>query len=89
MTENGRRLWEIDIATGLLTLRAVTADSPQGLGLAPCRADFDGNGVLNIFDFLAFQNAFSAGNLRADFDGDGSLSIFDFLAFQNEFAAGC
>ena len=56
---------------------------------AACRADFDGDGVLTIFDFLAFQNAFAAGSLTADFDGDGVLTIFDFLAFQNEFAAGC
>jgi len=55
----------------------------------PCRADFDGDGELTIFDFLAFQNAFDAGNASADFDGDGSLTIFDFLAFQNEFDAGC
>ncbi|MEQ8317540.1 MAG: GC-type dockerin domain-anchored protein [Phycisphaerales bacterium] len=54
-----------------------------------CRADFDGDGALTIFDFLAFQNAFDAGDLAADFDGDGSLTLFDFLAFQNEFAAGC
>jgi hypothetical protein len=54
-----------------------------------CRADFDGDGSLTIFDFLAFQNAFDSGDLSADFDGDGSLNIFDFLAFQNEFAAGC
>ena len=54
-----------------------------------CRADFDGDGVLTIFDFLAFQNAFDAGDLAADFDGDGELTLFDFLAFQNEFDAGC
>lgn len=56
---------------------------------ATCRADFDGNGGLDIFDFLAFQNAFSSGDLTADFDGDGVLTLFDFLAFQNEFGAGC
>jgi hypothetical protein len=56
---------------------------------SPCRADFDGDGELTIFDFLAFQNAFDAGDPAADFDGDGSLTIFDFLAFQNEFDAGC
>ena len=55
----------------------------------PCRADLDGDGELTLFDFLAFQNLFSAGDLAADFDGDGSLTLFDFLAFQNEFAAGC
>ena len=27
----------------------------------PCQADFDGDGELNIFDFLAFSNAFDAG----------------------------
>ncbi|UYV13294.1 MAG: hypothetical protein NCW75_03175 [Phycisphaera sp.] len=54
-----------------------------------CRADFDGDGALTIFDFLAFQTAFDAGDPAADFDGDGSLTIFDFLAFQTEFDAGC
>ncbi|MEQ8844362.1 MAG: choice-of-anchor R domain-containing protein [Phycisphaerales bacterium] len=56
---------------------------------ASCRADLDGDGQLTIFDFLAFQNLFDAGDPIADFDGDGSLTIFDFLAFQNEFDAGC
>ena len=88
MTENGRRLWEINIATGRMTLRATTTEAPQGLGLA-CRADFDGDGRLAIFDFLAFQNAFDAGDRRADFDFDGTLTLFDFLAFQNAFDAGC
>ena len=60
---------------------------PQGS--APCRADIDGDGELTIFDFLAFQNLFDAGDLGADFDGDGELTLFDFLAFQNEFDAGC
>ena len=59
------------------------------VGGEPCRVDFDGDGQLSIFDFLAFQNAFDAGDLVADFDGDGVLTIFDFLAFQNEFDVGC
>lgn len=54
-----------------------------------CIADFDGDGSLNIFDFLAFQNAFASGDLAADLDGDGELTLFDFLEFQNLFAAGC
>ncbi|MEQ8845705.1 MAG: S8 family serine peptidase [Phycisphaerales bacterium] len=54
-----------------------------------CAADFDGDGSLTLFDFLAFQSAFGAGDARADFDGDGSLTLFDFLAFQSAFDAGC
>ncbi|UYV13293.1 MAG: YCF48-related protein [Phycisphaera sp.] len=54
-----------------------------------CRVDIDADGVLTIFDFLAFQTGFDAGDLSLDFDGDGALTIFDFLAFQTEFDAGC
>ena len=54
-----------------------------------CIADIDGDGSLSVFDFLAFQNLFDAGDARADLDGDGALTIFDFLAFQDAFDAGC
>jgi outer membrane protein assembly factor BamB len=75
---------------GTLVVAGVGTDIRAFRGPAgDCRADFDGDGELTIFDFLAFQNAFDAGDLAADFDGDGSLTIFDFLAFQNEFDAGC
>jgi hypothetical protein len=65
------------------------ADDLVWAGGEPCRADLDGDGQLTLFDFLAFQNAFDAGDPIADFDGDGDLTLFDFLAFQNEFDAGC
>ena len=55
----------------------------------PCPADLDGDGMLTLGDFLAFQNLFDAGDPLADFDGDGDLTIFDFLAFQNAFDDGC
>ncbi len=67
-------------------IHVTTQRLPAG---ATCRADLDGDGELTIFDFLAFQNLFDAGDPTADFDGDGSLTIFDFLAFQNLFDAGC
>ena len=50
-------------------------------------ADLTGDGILDIFDFLAFQNAFDADDPLADFDGNCTLDIFDFLAFQNAFDA--
>jgi|GEM_PF-6821591 len=60
-----------------------------GEPVAGCYADFDGDGELTIFDFLAYQNAFVAGDPSADCDGDSELTIFDFLCFQNAFVAGC
>jgi hypothetical protein len=54
-----------------------------------CPVDLDGDGRATVFDFLAFQNAFVAGDLTADFDGDLRLTILDFLAFQADFGVGC
>ncbi len=54
-----------------------------------CYADFNGDGALDLFDFLAFVNSFNAGGGDADCDGDGELNLFDFLCFVNAFNAGC
>jgi hypothetical protein len=61
-----------------------------------CYADCDtstGVGVLDIFDFLCFQNSFVGGNAYAcDCDtstGQLVCDIFDFLCFQNAFVGGC
>ncbi|MEQ8844263.1 MAG: GC-type dockerin domain-anchored protein [Phycisphaerales bacterium] len=54
-----------------------------------CLADLDGNGELDLFDFVAFQNFFMDASPVADLDADGDLTIFDFLVFQNAFDAGC
>ena len=54
-----------------------------------CSVDLDGDFAVTVFDFLAFQNLFDAGDPAADFDGDGEFTIFDFLAFSNAFDLGC
>ncbi|UYV12335.1 MAG: hypothetical protein NCW75_13670 [Phycisphaera sp.] len=78
---------------GSVTLEARFTDGSRGLFTLnfadACPADLDGDGQLTIFDFLAFQNLFDAGDPLADFDGDGDLTLFDFLEFQNQFDAGC
>jgi hypothetical protein len=52
-------------------------------------ADFTGDNTLDLFDYLAFVNAFNADGPDADCDRDGSLDLFDFLCFTNLFNAGC
>lgn len=61
-----------------------------------CYADCDigtGPGVLDVFDFLCFGNAFAAGsNYACDCDvstGWSVCDVFDFLCFGNEFSGGC
>lgn len=54
-----------------------------------CRADFNGDGVVNTLDFLAFLNAYNDDDPAADFNGDGIINTLDFLAFLNAFNEGC
>ncbi|MCA9279255.1 MAG: VCBS repeat-containing protein [Phycisphaeraceae bacterium] len=54
-----------------------------------CYADCDSNGVLNVFDYICFGNAYSAGDPYADCDGSGALNIFDYICFGNAYSAGC
>jgi hypothetical protein len=90
----------VDIASvGLAEVRYVRFTNDGSLGSpdidgvsvvrAACLADVDGNGELDVFDFLEFQNLFSAGDGRADCDASGRLDIFDFLCFTNLYAGGC
>lgn len=64
-------------------------EGEAAISIVACRADFNEDGVADLFDFLAFMNAFDAGDPLADFDFDGELTVFDFLAFQNRFGLGC
>lgn len=57
-----------------------------------CPADITGDAQVNIFDILAYFNAFGAGDLAtADFNNDGALNIFDILAYFAAFGSctGC
>jgi serine protease len=60
-----------------------------------CAADLAGSatggpdGTLDGSDFIAFINAFAAGEPGADVVADGTIDGSDFIAFINAFAAGC
>ncbi len=58
-------------------------------GCTPCRANCDGNGSLDLFDFLCYVNLFNVPDPAADCDASGVLDLFDFLCFTNAFNAGC
>jgi len=91
-TKDGTRLTRRAIA-GMEGQNALAGEFQFAL---PCYADCDqstGAGVLDIFDFLCFQDTFVAGDPYAcDCDtstGPLVCDIFDFLCFQDAFVAGC
>lgn len=54
-----------------------------------CRADCDVNGVLNVVDFVCFQQAWTNQAPLGDCDGSGTHDILDFVCYQLLFSAGC
>jgi len=54
-----------------------------------CPADFNGDGVLGVLDFVFFQLAWVAKDPSADCDENGNFNVFDFVCFQKIFVAGC
>jgi hypothetical protein len=56
---------------------------------APCPADCNASGTLDIADWLCFNALFNTADPGADCDGSGGLDLFDFLCFVNAFNAGC
>ena len=63
--------------------------------VSACPGDFDGNGRVDIADFLAFAGAFGSRSGEAkynavmDMDGSGAINISDFLAFVGVFGTTC
>ena len=62
---------------------------------ADCYANCDGSTtapVLNVNDFICFQQRFAAGSPFANCDGSTTppiLNVNDFICYQQKFAAGC
>lgn len=87
-TETMRLRFVARDVTGAIVEAAVDDLELMVVGCPRHPADFDRNGLLDIFDFLAFQNMWSVNDPRADLDqttGVGVFDIFDFLMFQNLF----
>jgi len=89
---NGSILWTN--ASGVwVGSTQVTTGSSQYVELVdltqPCRGDWNGDGVVDFNDFLAFLNDTNAGLPIADLNGDGVVDFNDFLEFLNYYNTPC
>lgn len=65
---------------GSRTIAQVWLEQIAALTQGPCDlADFNRDGIVDVFDLLEFQTAWSFEDPRADLDGDGRFTIFDYL----------
>lgn len=64
-------------------------DSDNTFTIDGCYVDCDGNGSLNVFDYICFGNAYANAQPYADCDASGSFNVFDYICFGNAYVAGC
>jgi hypothetical protein len=78
-------------AEGAVAFKLYFEDRSQSLvvGAQGCGADFNGDGNLNVLDFVAFQLAWVDQDPAADCDNSGTFNVLDFVCFQQLFVAGC
>lgn len=65
------------------------AEIASRAALGVCRADFNGDSVVNSQDFFDFLSAFFAQQPSADFNGDAAINSQDFFDFLGAFFTGC
>jgi hypothetical protein len=68
---------------------SVIQDLEGGCDGGGCPADYNGDGMLNILDFVAYQQGWQQQDPEADCDDNGLYNILDFVCFQQLFQAGC
>ncbi len=78
--------WDAGVTGGLNYRLNLTGTCFVGGG---CAADFNGDEVVDFFDYLDFVQAFAANDPSADFNQDQVIDFFDYLDFVQAFAAGC
>ncbi len=54
-----------------------------------CRADLNGDGIVDFFDVQRLLSLYASGNPGADITGDGIIDFFDIQALLSLYAAGC
>jgi len=69
----------------LLVLIVVLALPGRLLTQSGSGADFDGNGVVDFLDFVAFAAAFGSSDPKFDLDGSGTVDFSDFLFFVDDY----
>jgi putative pyrroloquinoline-quinone binding quinoprotein len=83
---------ELVITGGIVQTGGRTFPGLAVFAFAPCIADFSGDCLLNVNDFIGFQNAYASGDPAANCDGSTLppiLNVNDFLCFLTRFSQGC
>jgi len=84
----GYSTWDrLDVALGI-SYDPNLEEPGLRLAMPHCAPDLNEDGLLNVLDFVAFQQAFVHGD-GADLNWDGVLNVLDLIAFIDLYRDGC
>ena len=100
IADTGAFAWTVpDINTETGTIRVVARDAGGRTGAddtdqpiaitGTCVVDFNADGVVNVFDVVAFISTWNVQGPGSDFNGDQTVNVFDVVAFITEWNNGC
>ena len=68
-----------------ITVTNVSPSQPLNVDLV--NGDADGDGMVNLFDYVVLDSHFDTDDAMADLDGDGKVNLFDYVVVDRSFGA--
>ncbi|MHB1462164.1 MAG: hypothetical protein ACYC1M_12840 [Armatimonadota bacterium] len=65
----------------------VSVDGVNVVNTLLTNGDSDGNGQINLFDFVVLDSKFASSYAMADLNGDGMVNLFDYVIIDQNFGA--
>ncbi len=69
------------------TLQITPAGGSQNLTITLVPGDADGNGQINLFDYVQLDINFGHSDVNSDVNGDGMVNLFDYVVLDTNFGA--
>ncbi len=70
-----------------LASKATSVAPGQNTGFELVNGDANGDGSVNLFDYVVLDAHFNSSDPMADLDGDGSVNLFDYVVVDQNFGA--
>ncbi|MHB1462627.1 MAG: hypothetical protein ACYC1M_15165 [Armatimonadota bacterium] len=70
-----------------LTAKVANFSPGRSASFSLVNGDGDGDGQINLFDFVVLDSKFGSSDPMADLDGDGQVNLFDYVVIDQSFGA--
>lgn len=68
-------------------IKGIYVDGSYSVNTELANGDANGDGQVNLFDFVVLDSKFNSADTMADLDGDGNVNLFDYMIIDQYFGA--